>query len=82
MNDPTRINGRLLPYFEVHLSLQMPTKGWTTRPVIGPHSQINEEKACDIPRVCINQPNATLLDKTQKGSSATRKSKYFQQTDI
>lgn len=27
MRDPTKINGRLLPYFEVHLSLHMPTQG-------------------------------------------------------
>lgn len=27
MRDPARINGRLLPYFEVHLSLQIPTQG-------------------------------------------------------
>ena len=26
----------------------------TTRPVIGPQSQINEEKACSIPSVCNN----------------------------
>lgn len=29
----------------------------TTRPVIGPQSQINEEKACSMPSVCIDQPN-------------------------
>lgn len=27
MRDPKRINGLLLPYFEVHLSLQIPTQG-------------------------------------------------------
>lgn len=27
MRDPIKINGRLLPYFEEHLSLQMPTQG-------------------------------------------------------
>uniref|UniRef100_A0A7C9EMX5 Uncharacterized protein n=1 Tax=Opuntia streptacantha TaxID=393608 RepID=A0A7C9EMX5_OPUST len=51
MTDPARINGRLLPYLEVHLSLHIPTHGWTTRPVIGPQSQMNEENACPIPSV-------------------------------
>lgn len=29
IRDPARMNGRLLPNFEVHLSLQIPTQGWT-----------------------------------------------------
>lgn len=31
----------------------------TTRPVIGPHSQINDENACPIPSVC-NNPQYSL----------------------
>lgn len=27
IRDPARINGRLLPYFEEHLSLHIPTQG-------------------------------------------------------